>query len=153
MPGVLNVKNWYTQSFEELMEFPDRCQITNHKIVTPLSLQKLKLLDKPKHDSLVKELSDYNDKFIKVIDKIKRRHAPTTEAIARGVLEMKEHWKQTNNPLYPSSTTALPTAIQSFLDNFYTSRMCIRMLIGQHIAVSQNGSKKDFVGIICTQTK
>lgn len=110
-------------------------------------------MDKPKYDALVAELVDYNDKFIVVIDKIKKRHAPTTEAIARGVLEMKDHWKKTNNPLFPSCTTALPTAIQSFLDNFYMSRIGIRMLIGQHIAVSQKDSKKDFVGIICTQTK
>ena len=136
------------------MEYPDRCQNSKHSIVTPDSLERLKLADRAKYDSLVSEITSYNDSFIPVIDKIKKRHAPTTETIARGVLEMKEHWKATNNPLYPSYTTALPTAIQSFLDNFYMSRIGIRMLIGQHIAVSQQkSSNKDFVGIICTQTK
>ncbi|KAJ3249452.1 hypothetical protein HDU77_007763 [Chytriomyces hyalinus] len=51
----------------------------------------------------------------------------------------------------------LPTDLQSFLDRFYMSRIGIRMLIGQHVALakaSSAGSKSspDYVGIICTKT-
>jgi pyruvate dehydrogenase kinase 2/3/4 len=97
---------------------------------------------------------EYNNYFIEIIDKIKKRHAPTTVTMAHGVLELKQHWRNTNNPLYPkNSSMILPTAIQSFLDNFYMSRIGIRMLIGQHIAVSRKSNPPDYVGIICTKTK
>lgn len=47
----------------------------------------------------------------------------------------------------------LPSSVQSFLDRFYLSRIGIRMLIGQHVAISSTAiSKPDYVGIICTKT-
>ncbi len=44
--------------------------------------------------------------------------------------------------------------IQSFLDRFYMSRIGIRMLIGQHIALTdqRHRHEPDYVGIICTRT-
>ena len=42
--------------------------------------------------------------------------------------------------------------IQSFLDRFYMSRIGIRMLIGQHIALQQPPQRSDYVGIIGTKT-
>jgi len=44
--------------------------------------------------------------------------------------------------------------IQAFLDRFYMSRIGIRMLIGQHIALTDQRSRSDpnYVGIICTKT-
>lgn len=44
--------------------------------------------------------------------------------------------------------------IQAFLDRFYMSRIGIRMLIGQHIALTDQGKNPDpnYVGIICTKT-
>lgn len=44
--------------------------------------------------------------------------------------------------------------IQAFLDRFYMSRIGIRMLIGQHIALTDQRSQNDpnYVGIICTKT-
>ncbi|KAI8896039.1 mitochondrial branched-chain alpha-ketoacid dehydrogenase kinase-domain-containing protein [Globomyces pollinis-pini] len=166
MPGVLTVKDWYTQSTQELLEFeknvnfgiPDKYSITNNG-----SLQYYHAV-KPTSD-YVHEMLEYNSEFIKCIDKIKNRHSPTTTAIAKGVLELKQHWKNTNSPLYPGSfnedgapVLPLPTAIQSFLDRFYMSRIGIRMLIGQVIRYGKNAvSRKDlpdnYVGIICTKTK
>ncbi|KAJ3142016.1 hypothetical protein HK100_003879 [Physocladia obscura] len=51
----------------------------------------------------------------------------------------------------------LPMDLQSFLDRFYMSRIGIRMLIGQHVALSKastesSNSHPDYVGIICTKT-
>lgn len=40
--------------------------------------------------------------------------------------------------------------IQAFLDRFYMSRIGIRMLIGQHIALNEEPLREDYVGIICT---
>ncbi|KAJ3292500.1 alpha-ketoacid dehydrogenase kinase [Rhizoclosmatium globosum] len=51
----------------------------------------------------------------------------------------------------------LPTDLQSFLDRFYMSRIGIRMLIGQHVALTKASmaaanAPTDYVGIICTKT-
>ena len=48
----------------------------------------------------------------------------------------------------------IDTNIQSFLDRFYMSRIGIRMLIGQHVALMNQRSHADpnYVGIICTKT-
>jgi pyruvate dehydrogenase kinase 2/3/4 len=47
----------------------------------------------------------------------------------------------------------IDNSIQSFLDRFYMSRIGIRMLIGQHVALnSAPENDGDYVGIICTKT-
>ena len=47
----------------------------------------------------------------------------------------------------------IDNSIQSFLDRFYMSRIGIRMLIGQHVALnSQPENDDEYVGIICTRT-
>lgn len=42
--------------------------------------------------------------------------------------------------------------IQSFLDRFFMSRIGIRMLIGQQLALMEGKFAPDYVGIICTST-
>lgn len=46
----------------------------------------------------------------------------------------------------------IDNSIQSFLDRFYMSRIGIRMLIGQHVALNSAPEQEDYVGIICTST-
>lgn len=47
----------------------------------------------------------------------------------------------------------IEAGIQAFLDRFYMSRIGIRMLIGQHIALSDERNRHpNYVGIICTKT-
>lgn len=47
----------------------------------------------------------------------------------------------------------IDNSIQSFLDRFYMSRIGIRMLIGQHVALNSMPENDDeYVGIICTRT-
>lgn len=67
------------------------------------------------------ELHDYNARFTKTLEKIKRRHDPTVTTVAQGVLE----WKKTHN------TKHIGLDIQAWLDRFYMSRIGIRFLIGQ----------------------
>jgi pyruvate dehydrogenase kinase 2/3/4 len=157
MPSVVKVRDWYSQSFQELVAL----QKGNEP--NPATYYSTDTCDLD-----ASALTRSNLEFIKVIDKIKKRHAPTTQKIATGVMELKQHWRKNNSPLYPGSFNdagkflilyqgspilPLPTAIQSFLDNFYMSRIGIRMLIGQHIAVSQVDQPTDYVGIICTKTR
>ncbi|KAJ5902668.1 hypothetical protein N7495_003196 [Penicillium taxi] len=90
------------------------------------------------------ELNDYNKRFAKTLEGIKRRHDGVVTTVAQGILE----WKRVRQRMQIDST------IQSFLDRFYMSRIGIRMLIGQHIALTQQSNVKHphYVGIICTKT-
>lgn len=90
-----------------------------------------------------KEVIDYNKLVTKTLTKIKRRHDVTVSTLARGV----QNWKSIHSYKY------LNSPINQFLDRFYMSRIGIRMLIGQTIAINQqseqNMQNDDYVGIIC----
>ncbi|KAI9833425.1 MAG: hypothetical protein M1826_007523 [Phylliscum demangeonii] len=105
-------------------------------------------------------LQAYNERFAQLLERIKRRHDGVVTTIAQGMLEWKQ---QTHRQLHIDPT------MQSFLDRFYMSRIGIRMLIGQHIALTEQRSRAgsaqsqsqsppsppphgDYVGIICTRT-
>ncbi|KAG6915030.1 hypothetical protein DXG01_013821 [Tephrocybe rancida] len=87
------------------------------------------------------QVQDYNKRFTKVLETIKSRHDPTVTTVAQGVLE----WKRMQN------ARNIGLDIQAWLDRFYLSRIGIRFLIGQHIALNTQQAHEDYVGIICTQ--
>ncbi|EQL00653.1 pyruvate dehydrogenase kinase [Ophiocordyceps sinensis CO18] len=64
--------------------------------------------------------------------------------MAQGILEYKRRRQRMQ----------INGTIQSFLDRFYMSRIGIRMLIGQHIALTDQSHHRDpiYVGVICTKT-
>jgi len=76
------------------------------------------------------------------LENIKKRHDPTVTTVAQGVLE----WKRNRQAKDISSE------IQTWLDRFYLSRIGIRFLIGQHIALNTLQPHEDYVGIICTKS-
>ncbi|TQW11521.1 hypothetical protein V2A60_001426 [Cordyceps javanica] len=90
------------------------------------------------------ELHLYNQRFAQTLHKIKRRHDGVVTTMAQGILE----YKRKRQRLQIDST------IQSFLDRFYMSRIGIRMLLGQHIALTDQSHHRDptYVGVICTKT-
>lgn len=88
------------------------------------------------------EVYQYNKTITDTLKIIKRRHDPLVTTVAQGVVE----WKQTRG------VTEIDHGIQSFLDRFYMSRIGIRMLIGQHIALNTEPVRDDYVGIICTKS-
>lgn len=90
------------------------------------------------------ELDGYNKKFAEALEKIKRRHDSVVTTVAQGILE----WKRKRQRMQ------IDNNIQAFLDRFYMSRIGIRMLIGQHIALTDQRQRPDpnYVGIICTKT-
>ncbi|KAH7096528.1 mitochondrial pyruvate dehydrogenase [Auriculariales sp. MPI-PUGE-AT-0066] len=88
------------------------------------------------------EVREYNATFTRILERIKRRHDPTVTTVAQGVNE----WKRTHN------TRHIGAELQDWLDRFYMSRIGIRFLIGQHIALNTLSADKDYVGIICTNT-
>ncbi|CCU77197.1 unnamed protein product [Blumeria hordei] len=90
------------------------------------------------------ELHDYNQRFGNTLNSIKRRHDSVVTTVAQGILEYKRKRQRMR----------IDHNIQAFLDRFYMSRIGIRMLIGQHIALTDPSCNKDptYVGIICTKT-
>jgi pyruvate dehydrogenase kinase 2/3/4 len=77
----------------------------------------------------VKDASD-ELQFTRLLQHIYRRHANVVPVMAMGVAELKRELAQT------IGIDDLPD-IHQFLDNFYLSRIGIRMLIGQHIALHE----------------
>ncbi len=63
--------------------------------------------------------------FTQTLDRIKRRHKSVVSNLAQGIIELKE----------TLGAGEVDPRIQDFLDRFYMSRIGIRMLIGQHIAL------------------
>ncbi|KAK0384298.1 hypothetical protein NLU13_8386 [Sarocladium strictum] len=90
------------------------------------------------------ELHLYNERFAQTLHKIKRRHDGVVTTMAQGILEYKRRRQRMQ----------IDDTIQSFLDRFYMSRIGIRMLIGQHIALTDQSHHRDpsYVGVICTKT-
>lgn len=73
-----------------------------------------------------KEVYDYNKLVFDSLSKIKKRHDATVATMAQGVQE----WKNTHKTVFVNSQ------IQTFLDRFYMSRIGIRMLMGQQMALN-----------------
>jgi pyruvate dehydrogenase kinase 2/3/4 len=90
------------------------------------------------------ELDDFNQRFGKTLKQIKRRHDGVVTTVAQGILEYKRKRQRLQ----------IDSNIQSFLDRFYMSRIGIRMLIGQHVALTEqtHAHHPNYVGIICTKT-
>ncbi|RPB08294.1 alpha-ketoacid dehydrogenase kinase [Morchella conica CCBAS932] len=88
------------------------------------------------------EIVDYNRRFTKTLQNIKHRHDPVVTTMAMGINEYKRKRQRMQ----------IDNSIQSFLDRFYMSRIGIRMLIGQHVALNSAPEQEDYVGIICTKT-
>ncbi|ORX40761.1 mitochondrial branched-chain alpha-ketoacid dehydrogenase kinase-domain-containing protein [Kockovaella imperatae] len=88
------------------------------------------------------EVHEYNDQFTDLLQNIKRRHDPTVTTVAQGVLEWKRNQK----------AGRIDQSIQEWLDRFYMSRIGIRFLIGQHVALNTLQPHPDYVGIICTKS-
>ncbi|KAF8518362.1 mitochondrial pyruvate dehydrogenase [Hysterangium stoloniferum] len=176
MPSIAKVKHWYSQSFEELVTFPkpkltDQIRQalnaphptgfqlpeatpnpTMHKLIPPgngiQNRSKLRIPMERRYYAHTGEVDwppevhDYNTRFTKVLENIKRRHDPTVTTVAQGMLE----WKRSQNE------KEIGMDLQAWLDRFYMSRIGIRFLIGQHIALNTLEAHKDYVGIICTNT-
>ncbi|CEH15983.1 mitochondrial pyruvate dehydrogenase [Ceraceosorus bombacis] len=73
------------------------------------------------------EVIDWNESFTQCLDKIKKRHDAVVTTVAQGVLEYKRARRGQN----------IQADVQRFLDRFYMSRIGIRILIGQHIALAR----------------
>ncbi|XP_059632032.1 pyruvate dehydrogenase (acetyl-transferring) kinase, mitochondrial [Cornus florida] len=94
----------------------------------------------------IPEIKDTNDEleFTKMIKMIKVRHNNVVPMMALGVQQLK---KGLNAKIDYESLDE----IHQFLDRFYMSRIGIRMLIGQHVALHDPNPLPDCVGYIHTK--
>jgi len=122
MHSIEKVKNWYTQSFDDLITISSK--------------------QEGGKDPMLNDFSLYNRIVTDSLKKIKKRHDPTVATVAQGVIE----WKNAK------MTKSIDHSVQEFLDRFYMSRIGIRMLIGQHIAINDEPPRDNYVGVICTKT-
>lgn len=79
------------------------------------------------------EVHEYNEQFVRCIENIKKRHDAVVTTVAQGVLEYKRAHHGKN----------IQADVQRFLDRFYMSRIGIRILIGQHIALARSPSDRE----------
>ncbi|ODV90251.1 hypothetical protein CANCADRAFT_104124 [Tortispora caseinolytica NRRL Y-17796] len=162
MPSIQKVKNWYAQSFEEITSMPhpklspevrEILYSTKHHLSEnthnpALPVNEQKQANKRYHyhfdnkTSWPAEIHDFNQRFTRMLIGIKRRHDAVVTTIAQGINEYK-HSRQ---------RMQIDDTIQAFLDRFYMSRIGIRILIGQHIALNTEKPRENYVGIICTKT-
>lgn len=92
------------------------------------------------------DIKDMNDEqaFTQMIKMIKVRHNNVVPMMALGVQQLK---KEMNPKIgYPNLDE-----IHQFLDRFYMSRIGIRVLIGQHVALHDPNPQPDCVGYIHTK--
>mmetsp|Transcript_11990 Transcript_11990/g.13958 ORF Transcript_11990/g.13958 Transcript_11990/m.13958 type:complete len:474 (-) Transcript_11990:96-1517(-) len=124
MPSIKEVRRWYVTSFKEITEFP-------------------------RPDSFSSER-----KFTNLVKEIYERHSGVLWTMAKGIYELKSSFLKSEHAGRNSSTDfALEKVfpeVQAFLDNFFLSRVGIRVLIGQHIALHENID--GWVGLICVRT-
>ena len=108
-PQVRRVRDWYVDSFCELRSFPP-----------------------------IRSRADV-DAFTGLVGQIKNRHNNVVPMLAMGVASLKEDLRmgRAANGFRGAGLTGAPD-IHSFLDRFYMSRIGIRMLIMQHLALADD---------------
>jgi len=87
-------------------------------------------------------------RFVTLLGSLFNKHSKTLIAMAKGVHELKRELALLGDFDLNSLN------VTQYLDDFYLSRIGIRMLAGHHLALYDQLSKpvKTFVGLICTET-
>lgn len=122
----------------------EQAGITNGNTKARLAAAKRYFVPSEDHVDWPPEIDDFNQRFSGALQQIKRRHDGVVTTVAQGILEYKRKRQRLQ----------IDSSIQAFLDRFYMSRIGIRMLIGQHIALTEQtyAHHPNYVGIICTKT-
>ena len=123
MPSVQTVKSIYVNSFLELVDQP--------KIETP----------------------DDEDDFARTLENLYQNHSNVLIQMAQGAYELREAVRKGDIPgkLTGDVEFARMKECHEFLDRFYMSRIGIRVLAGQYLAL-RGEPLPNYVGIICSRT-
>ncbi|MBI4606897.1 MAG: pyruvate dehydrogenase kinase [Planctomycetes bacterium] len=108
-------------------------EVPSVRVVRDMYLESLReLVELPRPASTDGEVG-----FMRFLGRIKTRHNNVVSLMARGILELKR----------AEGPDAVSPKIHEFLDRFFMSRIGIRMLIGQHIAIHYPAGS-EIVGLI-----
>jgi pyruvate dehydrogenase kinase 2/3/4 len=88
--------------------------------------------------------------FHDILTNVYERHAPTLTTMARGVYELRQQLVESGK--MGREEFGEIASIHDFLDRFYMSRIGIRILIGQYLALRRDEQPDDYVGLIHLQT-
>ena len=123
MESVRLVHRWYLQSFAELRAAP------------------------------VPDTPEKEQHFATLVQNIYQRHAATLLTMARGAYELRREVNRSDVDGFGKGRIAFEDhrEIHHFLDSFYMSRIGIRVLIGQYLALRQP-PVTDYIGLVCTRT-
>ncbi|KAI9469335.1 mitochondrial branched-chain alpha-ketoacid dehydrogenase kinase-domain-containing protein [Zychaea mexicana] len=174
MPSILKVKDWYAQSFKDLIDLPHpqlsseikeqlkNAQKSDPRALPPSvpnpSIRPMKPSINAIHPSVPIGHRYYNN-----INDL--ACSPEMTTYTDTFVKTIETIKRRHDPVVTTvaqgilefkekrKSNLIDTDVQQFLDRFYMSRIGIRMLIGQHSALYRLPSRKDYVGVICTKTK
>lgn len=91
--------------------------------------------------------TNQEERFAVLIENIYERHASVLVQMARGAYEFRKAVRESQG----CDEVELEEETHEFLDRFYLSRIGIRVLIGQYLALRQP-PVENYVGIICSQT-
>ncbi|KAI8376461.1 mitochondrial branched-chain alpha-ketoacid dehydrogenase kinase-domain-containing protein [Radiomyces spectabilis] len=174
MPSIIKVKNWYAQSFQELVEMPaprisssmkqsfKRAFQNNNVRALPRSVPNPSL-GQPVYNNHIQFPSvPIGHRYYNDINDI--QCSPDIITYTEDFVKAIETIKRRHDPVVTtmaqgileykehSKLRTLSPDIQEFLDRFYMSRIGIRMLIGQHSTLYRGPTRDDYVGIICTHT-
>lgn len=119
-PAVRAVQSWYVQSFGELLTCPEP------------------------------QTMDDDRDFTKLLESIYNRHNAVIPYMALGVLQMKENLGASTSSSHADSIVSECPFLHEFLNKFYASRMAIRVLISQHVAL--HSPKPGWIGTITLNT-
>jgi len=166
-PSFTTVRNWYMQTFQEITDFPviklppstQRVLLpaaTPNPFISPLpsgshnvsnSVSQRRFYASPNTDNAwTPELLELNSRFIKVLDRARRRHDPTVYRVAYGV---REYLRRVGG----NGAQGADEELHNWLDRFYMSRVSMRFLISQHMAISSQQPQPDnHVGVINVKT-
>jgi pyruvate dehydrogenase kinase 2/3/4 len=127
MPSVRIVREWYYQSFSEILN------------ATP--------------PNSYEELVSYS----KILETIYERHSPTSISVAKGAHELKRAYISSVFKSEEFVDLSSYSEIHEALNNFYINRIGMRMLIGQQLElykqVEEMAPAGDHIGLICVNTK
>lgn len=85
-------------------------------------------------------------RFTDLLGEIYQRHNPTLVTMARGIHEFRRSLGVAPGHPLPA---VIEADVHQFLDLFFTSRVGIRTLMSQHIAM--HSPRSHYIGIISTQ--
>lgn len=108
----------------------------------------LEVIDQPKISSIYDE-----EDFAKTLENLYQNHSSVLIQMAQGAYELREAVRKGSAPGTAAGDIEFEKMdkCHQFLDRFYTSRIGIRVLAGQYLAL-RGAPLQNYVGMICSQT-